>query len=119
MLFVLSSLVALVLHVTLGWQWSIVGGVVAGLGAHRFGWAVGSIAVGLGWMLLVLYNFSAAPAETARFVEITSGLFGNMTGATLVLTTILIGVLLGGLGGTIGALARSLAPSFGEKTPSS
>lgn len=108
MLLSLAALSALALHILLGWQWSIVGGVAAGYGARRFAWAAGMIAVALSWMLLVVYNFAVAPAEMARFVKITSALFGNMPGPMLVLTTILIGALLGLLGGMIGGLARNL-----------
>lgn len=112
MLLLLAALCALALHILLGWQWSLIGGIVAGYGVRRFAWAAGMIVVALSWILLVVYNFAVAPAEMARFVKITSGLFGNMPGPILVLTTILIGALLGVLGGIIGGLARNLTPGF-------
>ena len=110
MLLFLAALLALALHILLGWQWSLIGGVIAGFGVRRFAWAAGMIAVALSWMLLVVYNFAVAPAEMARFVKIASGLFGNMPGPMLVLATILIGALLGVLGGMTGGLARNLTP---------
>jgi len=119
MLLILGTVIALAVHILLGWQWSLVGGVVAGYGVRRFAWAAGMIAVALSWTLLIVYNFAVAPAEMARFVNIASGLFGNMPGPMLVLTTILIGALLGVLGGMIGGLARNLtltlAPSVQDK----
>ncbi|MFV1980873.1 MAG: hypothetical protein ACC655_06945, partial [Rhodothermia bacterium] len=78
MLILLAVLFSLALHILLGWQWSLLGGAVAGYGAGRFAWAAGMVAVALSWTLLVVYNFAVAPAEMARFVEIASGLFGNM-----------------------------------------
>lgn len=109
MIFLTSLVVALALHLILGWPWSILGGVFAGLTAVRTGWLLGAAAVGLSWALIVLYNFTVAAPETARFLSVTGGLFGNMSATMVVVVTILIGVVLGLLGGTIGALARMLA----------
>ena len=123
MILLLAAILSLVFHVLLGWQWALVGGVVAGLGSTRLGWVVGTIAVALSWTVLVIYNFAVAPAEMARFIEITSGLFGNMPGAMLVVTTISLGAVLGLLGGVIGSITRSLALSFrsgsADRTPDS
>ncbi|MGA7304946.1 MAG: hypothetical protein WBW88_08730 [Rhodothermales bacterium] len=108
MIFLASLIVALAFHLFLGWPWSIVGGAVAGLSMPRFGWLVGALAVGCSWSLLVLYNFAAAAPESARFLRITGGLFGNMSGVMVVVVTVLIGLVLGLLGGTIGGLTRRL-----------
>jgi hypothetical protein len=108
MILILAFVVALVLHVLLGWPWSIVGGFVAGIGSKRGGWALGLMAVALSWIVLIVYNFAVAPEEMARFVEVTSGLLGNMDGPMLVVTTVLLGALLGLLGGGIGSLTRSI-----------
>jgi len=109
MIFLASLLVALVLHVLLGWPWSILGGAIAGFASGRTGWIVGAAAVGFSWAILILYNFAVAPPEMARFLRITGGLFGNMSGPMVVVVTVLIGVLIGLLGGTIGGLIRNLA----------
>ncbi|HEY5565103.1 MAG TPA: hypothetical protein VIL33_05895 [Rhodothermia bacterium] len=108
MIFLASLLVALIVHVFLGWPWSILGGAIAGFVSGRTGWIVGAAAVGLSWALLVLYNFVVAPPEMARFLRITGGLFGNMSGPMVVVVTVLIGVLIGLLGGAIGGLIGSL-----------
>lgn len=110
MILLASLVVALALHILLGWPWSVLGGAVAGVLSPKSGWLVGSAAVGLSWSLLILYNFVVAPPETTRFLSITGGLFGNMSGTFVVVVTVLIGVVLGLLGGTIGGLARR----FGE-----
>jgi hypothetical protein len=111
----LASILALILHVLLGWQWSLGGGVVAGLMARRAGWAVGMTAVALAWTALVLYNFAAAPAEIARLLEIASGIFGNIPPFSLVVITILLGALLGLLGGIFGTLLRRLFTPVGPE----
>lgn len=108
MILVVAFAVALVLHLAFGWPWSIIGGFVAGIGSKRFGWALGLIAVAMSWSALVVYNFAVAPEEMARFVEVTSGLLGNMDGPMLVVTTILLGALLGLLGGSIGSLVKGI-----------
>ncbi|MFC2085840.1 hypothetical protein ACFLRO_01365 [Bacteroidota bacterium] len=118
MILFIASALALALHVLLGWQWSIIGGVAAGLGTKRFGWAAGMISVSIAWLVLVAYNFSVAPAEMARFVAITSRLFGNLPGPLLVVMTISLGGLLGLLGGIIGGLIRSLVLSLRGRAPS-
>jgi hypothetical protein len=119
MILLLASVTSLVLHILLGWQWSLVGGIVAGTLTPRFGWLTGTIAVTLSWGALVLYNFSVAPAEMTRFLEIVSGLFGNMPRPMVVVTTLAMGALLGLLGGTIGTLVRSLTLSFRSKSGNS
>jgi hypothetical protein len=108
MIFLASLIVALALHVLLGWPWSILGGAVAGFASARTGWLVGAVAVGLSWSILVTYNFAVAPAEISRFLAITGGVLGNMSGPLVVVVTVSIGALLGLLGGTIGGLANRL-----------
>lgn len=118
MLVVLHALVALAFHLLLGWQWSLVGGVAAGLATPRFGWLTGLIAVTLAWTVLVLYNFIAAPSEMARFLEVTAGLLGNMHQVMLVVSTLALGALLGALGGGIGSILRNLATGLRPETDS-
>jgi len=99
----LSFLFALALHITLGWAWTLLAGVLAGAWVVRRGWIAGAVSVGLDWLVLVVYNFAVAGREVASMVEILGGILGNLPGAVIVATTLLIGVLLGGLGGIIGS----------------
>lgn len=115
MIFLASLLVALVLHILIGWPWSIAGGAVAGFASSRSGWLVGTVAVAMSWALLVLYNFATSPAEMGRFISITGALFGNLSGPMLVGVTVSIGALLGLLGGTIGGLTRRIVADVGSR----
>lgn len=112
MILLLCTLVALAAHILLGWQWSIVGGIAAGVAVRRLGPVVGMAAVGVSWLTLVLYNFATAPAETARFVQIAGELFGNMPTSMFVVMTILLGAVLGLLGGAIGSMLRRLSETL-------
>ena len=105
---------ALVLHVVLGWKWTLLAGVAGGAWAGRRGWLVGALGVGLDFLVLVIYSFFAAPAETGTMVETVGGLFGGI-GPFLVVPTVLIGVLIGAVGGALGTAVRGLVG--GARTP--
>ena len=109
MIFLASILVALSIHLVVGWQWSIAGGLLAGVFHTRTGWLTGTMAVGISWALLILYNFVAAPEASARFLVVTGGILGNLSGPMVVVVTVLIGALVGLLGGLMGSLLRTLA----------
>ncbi len=115
MIFLGALLLAMLLHVVLGWPWSILGGVAAGVASTKTGWLLGMVAVGMSWSMLILYNFVVAPDETSRFLTITGGLFGNMSGPTLVVVTVSLGLLLGLLGGVIGSLLRSIVGELNQR----
>lgn len=101
---------ALVLHLTLGWAWTVVGGVVGGWLAVRRGWLVGLLGVGFGWLVLLAYAHVVAFGPVRVMTDTMAGIIaggGNLPGAALVALTLFIGLLLGGLGGGIGSqLAR-------------
>lgn len=101
-------LVSLVLHVVLGWGWTILGGVLVGAWVRRRGWLLGMVAVGLDWLLLVVYSWWAAAEAFGRMVAAVGELFGNMPGAAVVACTLSIGLLLGAVGGALGARLRRL-----------
>lgn len=105
---VMTALAAFVLHLVLGWAWTLLAGVGAGVWAGRRGWRVGGVAVGLEWLVLVGYNYVVAPAETGAMLETMGGIVGNMPGFAIVAISLLIGVLLGALGGLIGTQLRRL-----------
>ena len=99
---IVTTFVALVLHLLLGWTWTILAGVVAGVWLGRRGWLVGGIGVGLSWLGLVGHNFAVAAEPVGRMVDTLGGILGNLPGFVVVAVTVLIGVLLGLVGGGLG-----------------
>jgi hypothetical protein len=97
------TVLALALHLVLGWVWTPIAGMVAGFWVGRRGWVAGMAAAGLSWSLLVLYSFVAAPRATAEMASVFGGILGNLPGAAVVGMTLLIGGLLGALGGLAGS----------------
>lgn len=94
--------VSLGLHLLLGWQVTVLAGVMAGLRQVRSGWFYGAAGVGLAWLLLVGYNLIVAPEAVASMFTVMGGLTGNIPGALVGLMTVLTGLILGALGGGIG-----------------
>lgn len=107
----LATILSLLLHVTLGWAFTLVAGLVAGATAPRRGWLTGAVGVALGWGGLVVYSAVTAPGATDALLGILGGLFGNIPGMLVVGCTLLIGALLGALGGLIGFSAMRLLES--------
>lgn len=103
-----TAMLSVLLHLALGWAWTLGAGLVGGAWAGRRGWLVGAGGVALGWAALVAYGFAAAPDATVRMARTVGGLFGNLPGAVAVLATVLIGALLGAAGGFAGQQARRL-----------
>jgi hypothetical protein len=100
---VLSSLLALALHVAVGWAWTALAGVVSGWWALKRGWLAGASAVGLAWGALVCWNYAVAPQEVSTMWR-TLGQFAAGAPAWLVpILTVLAGVLIGAAGGWFGA----------------
>ncbi|MDZ4700032.1 MAG: hypothetical protein SH809_10035 [Rhodothermales bacterium] len=106
-----GMIVALVLHLVLGWPFSVAGGVVAGYLAVERGWLWGGLAVGLPWALLVAYNFIVASAPVSRMIDAMAEIMGNMPEAMFVVLTILIGCALGVCGGLVGAQTARIVRS--------
>lgn len=105
---VLTALLALVLHLALGWTWTIVAGIVGGAWAVQRGWVVGALGVGLDWAVLVLYNYATARAATQGMADTVGELLGNMPAPVVVAATVLTGTLIGGVGGALGTALRGL-----------
>lgn len=106
--------IALIIHLLLGWIWTIGAALIAGLWvAHRW-WILGPIAVGGSWLILVLYNLARAPDATLELWRVFGGLMGGLPGAITLLVTVLIGMLLGLSGALVGRQLRLL---FLEREP--
>ena len=111
---------ALVLHLLLGWGWTLAAGIAGGFWAVRRGWLVGALGVGLDWLVWLLYDYAVARAATSEMVRVLGGILGNLPGVAVVGFTLLLGLVLGALGGFVGtqaarffnAMRSSGAPSF-------
>ena len=105
---IITFVLAVVLHLLLGWPWTLLAGIIGGFWAVRRGWLVGLLGVGLGWLALMAYHYIVDARATRLMTEQVGGIVGNMPGVAIVALTLLIGLLLGALGGAIGTQARHL-----------
>ena len=103
---VATAIFALVLHVLLGWAWTLGTGIFAGVWVGRRGWFVGGMGVGVSWLVLIVYNFFSASESVGRMTETLGGILGNLPGFAIVGITLLIGVVLGTVGGALGTQIR-------------
>ena len=105
----LIALLSLGAHLALGWEWTVLAGVVGGIVSRpSTGWLVGAGGTALGWASLVIYSAWMAPASLRILVDTLGSMAGNIPGAALVGMTVLLGGLLGALGGGIGTLLHPL-----------
>ena len=117
-----TILLALAVHLTLGWAWTLAAGIAGGAWARQRGWLVGLVGVAAAWAALVAYNFAIAPDATVRMARTVGGLLGNLPGFVTVLATVLVGALIGAVGGFVGQQLRALwaaARDRPEKTAAS
>jgi len=105
---VVITALSLALHLTLGWEWTVLSGVVAGYWALRRGWVLGAAGLGLAWLLVVGYNFVVAGGPVSLMTETLGGVLGNLPGWVIVGVTLLQGMVLGGLGGFAGTQLRGI-----------
>lgn len=102
----ITAVLAVVLHVLLGWAWTFVAGLVGGGMGPRRGWVVGALGVLLDWLLLVVYNGAVAASAVQEMARVFGALIGNLPGAAVVCATLLVGAVLGALGGALGSALR-------------
>lgn len=108
---VLATVISILLHVVLGWEWTVLAGALCGWLVAGRGWLWGLVSIAAGWGLIVLYDYFTAPASTGRMLEATGQIFGNLPGWVVVVLTILIGGVIGMLGGLAGSQFRQLVYS--------
>lgn len=101
-------ILSLVLHFLLGWEWTIIAGVAAGLWFSTSGWLLGGVAVGAGWLLLVAYNYVIDARAIGVMTETVGSIMGNLPGWAVVGITLLMGLAIGVLGGAAGSQIRKL-----------
>lgn len=103
-----TALLSTVLHWGLGWEATVLAGIVGGLWSGRGHWLVGASGVGLGWAGAVLYTGAVTPAAFRTLLDTLGTLGGNIPGEVLVGLTVFLGSVLGAFGGAIGGQIRRL-----------
>jgi len=98
-----TAVAALVLHVVLGWAWSVLASVGGGYFSGRRGWLVGGAALLVSWSAITWFRFLQAPAEVSEMARVVAGLAGGVPAFTTYLLTMFIGTLLGVAGGFLGS----------------
>ena len=100
---VVGVIVALALHLTLGWAWTLIAGLGVGAVLRQGGWWAGGLMGTISWGLLIGWSFWEAPAETARLTGTVGELLAGISGVLFVGAVLGIGFVLG----AVGALAGS------------
>lgn len=113
--YIVGTVVALTLHLLLGWMWSVIGAIVAGGMSRRLGPLVGTTSLVLAWGVAILYSFLRAPDETAEMTRVVAALLGNLPPPVTVALTLFIAAALGLTGGWFGSTLRRLS-SHGQRT---
>jgi len=102
--------VALLLHLSLGWEWSLLAGVFCAMMMASRVLMWGAVSTGASWMILSIYNLAVAWDPVVEMIDDTGQIFGNLPGAIIVLLTVLIGSVLGMIGAMIGLQLTKLMP---------
>lgn len=118
-LLLISCIVALALHVVLGWPWSILGGLAAGWLEPRGGWWRGALAVGSAWLILIGYNVLAAAGPVREMHRVVASVAGNLPAWTIPVLSVFVGLSLGAAGGLVGTSLRRVAARGNKETLSS
>lgn len=108
MRFGISLVLALILHVFVGWAWSFAAALLLGFWMTKRGWLWGGALLSLSWALAVAYNWIVAAGPVSRMLDVMGGILGNLSGFAVVLITILLGGLLGLIGGGLGSSLAQL-----------
>lgn len=100
----LSAGVALALHLLVGWQYAIVGSVIAGVMIKDRPIIAGILTLVATWGGLVIYTYTVAPEETTAMAIVVAAIFGDLPPIMTVLITIAVAALIGGVGGWLGSV---------------
>ncbi len=98
---VLISALAVLLHRILGWEFTLLAGMVAGLWER--GWLPGMVGVGSSWAGWHLYHWVRAPEGYARLLDTLGVLAGGVPPLVVVAVSVSVGIALGGLGAVLGS----------------
>lgn len=108
MRFGITLVLAILLHVFVGWAWSFAAAFVLGFWEGKRGWLLGAALLSLSWTLIVAYNWILAAAPVSRMLNVMGGILGNLPGFAVALITVLLGALLGLIGGGLGTSLAQL-----------
>ena len=109
MKWLLTTLLALAVHLLVGWWATPLAALAGGLWKGRGGWWLGLLAVLAAWGGLVIYTAAVDADAFGRMLATVGGLLGNLPGFAVVAATLLMGAVLGLLGGLAGSQVRYLA----------
>lgn len=98
---------AALLHLTLGWEWTAAAGLAAGYVLPR-GWLAGAVVVSLDYLVFTIFSFARDAAAVHRMTETMGGFLGNMPSSVVVALTLLIGTLIGASSGAAGTQMRRM-----------
>ena len=101
-------MLALLLHIFLGWAWTPIAGLVAGLWKGIGGWWTGGVAVGSSWLAIVGYTLFVAPDASMRLADILASMLGGVPAFLVFVATVALGVVSGTAAGGLGTGIRSL-----------
>ena len=101
-------LLSVIIHVFLGWAWTITSGAAVGFLFGRHGWIYGALVVGGDWVVLLIYSYLVDARALRVMTETMGSIMGNMPSFAIVAITVLIGALLGLVGGAAGTQLRHL-----------
>jgi hypothetical protein len=107
-----GGVLALFLHLYLGWQWTIIAGILVGAVVDDRGWWYGGWALVLDWLALVLWNLAVAGNPTMRMANAMGTFIGPGPGWIFIIMTLTAGFGIGAVGGLVGGQARLVARAF-------
>lgn len=103
-----TAILSVVIHVSLGWEATVLAGLVGGFWATRHGWFVGALGTAVAWAGLVVYSAAVSAPAFRVLLDTIGALAGNIPGKALVGLTVFLGAVLGALGGAVGTVLRPL-----------
>lgn len=115
--FALLVLLAVLLHLLLGWEWTAMAGLAAGGWVPRRGWLAGAFVVAVDYLALVLYSLAMSRPAVVAMTETMGALLGNLPSLAVVALTVLMGALIGALSGAAGTQLRRIALLTRKPTP--
>ncbi len=108
MILILAIALSILIHLFVGWEYTILAGVFAGYFGKKFGPIQGMAALGIAWMSLLFWNFIVAKDPASKLVDFFSHLLGDLSPGLVLILIIGIACILGLLGGLIGQQIRML-----------